>query len=74
MKDQSIRPETYKEPSRDSQGTNPEFDDLMKMLFFETNSPYITCLFLFFYRKKKFLKLLGFDVHGTSAEPRCGVP
>lgn len=55
MKDYSIRPETYKEPSRDSQGTNPEFDDLMKMLFFETNSPYITCLFLFFYRKKNFL-------------------
>ena len=39
--------ETYREPSEDSQGTNRKIDDLMKRLFFRSNSPCITYLLLF---------------------------
>ena len=37
-----------KGPSGDSQGTNTKIDDFMKKLFFRSNSPGITYLFLFF--------------------------
>ena len=37
----------YKGPSEDFQGTNTKIDDLMKNLFFRSNSPCITYLFLF---------------------------
>ena len=40
---------TYKEPLRDSQGTNTKTDDFMKNLFFRSNSRCITYLFLFFF-------------------------
>ena len=39
---------TYKWPSGDSQGTNTKIDDFIKKLFFRSNSPCITYLFLFF--------------------------
>ena len=39
---------TYKGLSGDSQGTNTKIDDFMKKLFFRSNSPCITYLFLFF--------------------------
>ena len=41
----------YKGPSGDSQGTNTKIDDFMRKLFFRSNSPYLTCLFLFFTRR-----------------------
>ena len=41
----------YKGPSGDSQGTNTKIDDFMRKLFFRSNSPYLTCLFLFFKRR-----------------------
>ena len=47
---------TYKGPSEDSQGTNTKIDDLMKKLIFRSNSPYITCLFLFFTRRRNIQK------------------
>ena len=40
--------ETYRGPSGDYQGTNTKTDDLMKKLYFRSNSPCITYLFLFF--------------------------
>ena len=39
---------TYKVPSGDSQGTNTNIDDFMKKMFFRSNSPCITYLFLVF--------------------------
>ena len=62
---------TYKEPSGDSLGTNTKIDDLMKKLFFRSNSPYITYLFRVFHRKNKYSKVLNGNVHGTSTEPCC---
>ena len=41
-------PGTFKGPSGDSQGTNTKIDDLMKKIFFRSNSPCITYLFMFF--------------------------
>ena len=38
---------TYKGPSGNSQGTNTKIDNFMKKLFFRSNSPGITHLFLF---------------------------
>ena len=63
---------TYKGPSEDSQGTNTKIDDLMKKLFSRSNSHCITYLFLFFYRKNKYSKLLDGDVQGTSTRSRFG--
>ena len=37
----------YRGPSEDFLGTNTKIDDLMKNLFFRSNSPCITYLFLF---------------------------
>ena len=39
---------TYKGPSGNSQGSNTKTDSLMKKLFFRSNSPCITCLFVLF--------------------------
>ena len=39
---------TYKGPSEDFQWTNTKIDDFLKKLFFRSNSPCITYLFLFF--------------------------
>ena len=39
---------TYRRPSGHHQGTNTKTDDLMKILFFRSNSPCITCFLLFF--------------------------
>ena len=47
---------TYKGPSGDSQGTKTKIDDLMKKLIFRSNSPYITCLFPFFTRRRNIQK------------------
>ena len=43
-----VTSETYRGPSRDPQGTNTKTDNLMKKLFFRSNSSCITYLFLFF--------------------------
>ena len=56
---------TYDGPSGDSQWTNIKIDDFMKKLFFRSNTPCIIYLFLFFYRKKKYSKVLNGDIHGT---------
>ena len=37
----------YRGPSGDSQGTNTKIDNLMKKLFFRSNSPCITYLMFF---------------------------
>ena len=63
---------TYRGPSGDSQGTNTKTDDLMKNLFFRSNSPCIYISIPVFYRKNKYSKVLNGDVHGTSAGPSCG--
>ena len=47
---------TYRGPSGDSQGTNIKIDDLMKKLFFRSNSPCITHVFLFFPERTNFQK------------------
>ena len=47
----------YREPSGDSQGTKTKIDDLMKKMFFRSNSPCITYLFLFFTGRANILKL-----------------
>ena len=60
---------TYRGPSGDPRGTNTKTDDLMKKLFFRRNSPCITYLFLFFYRKNKYSKVCG-----TSRDPVTGRP
>ena len=44
--------ETYRKPSGDSQMTNTKIDDFMKKLFFGSNSPGITYLFLLFTGRK----------------------
>ena len=56
---------TYKRPSGDPLGTNAKTDDLMKKVFFRSNSP-------IFYRKNKFSKVLKGDVHGSSTGPSSG--
>ena len=43
-----LTPGTYEEASGNSQGTNTKIDDYMKKMFFRSNSPCITYLFLFF--------------------------
>ena len=43
-----------------------------KKLFFRCNSPFVTHLFLFFYRKHKYLKVLNGNVHRTSLRTSCG--
>ena len=43
-------------PSGDSQETNTKIDDLMKKLFFKSNSPCITYIFLFFTGRKNLQK------------------
>ena len=48
---------TYKGPSGDSQGTNTKIDGCMKTLFFRSNSPCITYLFLFFRGRANIQKL-----------------
>ena len=63
---------TYRGPSGESHGTNTKIDDFVKKLFFRSNSSCITYLFLLFYRKNKYLKVLNGNVHGTSARPSCG--
>ena len=57
---------------RGLQGTNTEIVGLMRKLFFRNNSLCITYLFLFFYRKNKYSKVLNRDVHGTSTGPSYG--
>lgn len=41
----------YKGPSRESQGTNTKFYHLMKKLYFRSNDPCITYLYMFFMGK-----------------------
>ena len=69
---------TYKGPSGESQRTNTKIDDFMKKLFSRSNSPCITYLFLFFYRKNHYSEVLNGDVHGTSTgrprDPVAGRP
>ena len=62
---------TYKGPSKDSQGTNTKTDDVMKKLFFRSNSPSITYLFLFSTGRTN-IQVLNGDVRGTSTGPSCG--
>ena len=62
---------TYRGPSGDPQGTNIKNDNLVKKLFFRSNSSCITYLFLFFYRNNKFSKVLNGDFHRTSTGPNC---
>ena len=64
---------TYRGPSGDSQGTNTKTDELMKKLFFKSNSPCITYVILFS-TGKKYSKVIRDvrDVHGTSMGPSCG--
>ena len=47
---------TYKGPSRDSQGTNTKIDDFKNKLFFWSNRPFMTYLFLFFTGKTNIQK------------------
>ena len=63
---------TYNGPSADFQGTKTKICDLMKKLIFRCNSPCITHLFLFFYRKDKYSKVLNRYVHMASTGPSCG--
>ena len=62
---------TCRGPSGDSQRTNTKVDNFMKKLIFRSNSPCIKYLFLFSYRKNKYLKVLNGDVHGASTGPSC---
>ena len=59
----------YKGPSKDSQGTNTKTDDVMKKLFFRSNSPSITYLFLFSTGRTN-IQVLNGAVHGTSTGPK----
>ena len=59
---------TYRGPSGDSRGTNSKTDNLMKKLFFRSNSPCITYLFLFFTGRTNIQKFLT----ATSTGPSCG--
>ena len=47
-------------------GINRIIDNIMMKLYFWSNSPCITYLFLFFTKKDKYSKVLNVDVHGTS--------
>ena len=60
---------TNKGFSGDPQGTNTKTDDLMKKMFFRSNGPCITYLFLLFYRKNKYSKVLNGDDHGAFTGP-----
>ena len=64
---------TYRGLSKDSQGTNTKTGDLMKILLCRSNSPCITCLFLFFTGKTNIQKFGDGDVHVTPMTPSCGM-
>ena len=51
-----LTPGTYRGPSRDSLRTNTNIDDFMKKLFFRSNSPCNTYLFLLFTRRTNIQK------------------
>ena len=57
-----------RETTRDTKETNTKIDDFMKKLFLRSNSPCITCLFLFFAGRtniQKFWTGRPRDVYGT---------
>ena len=64
-----LRSGTY---CKDYQGTNTKTYCFMEKLFFRSNSPCITYLFLFFHRKNKYSKVLNEDAHWTSTGTSCG--
>ena len=67
---------TYKGSSGDSQGTNTKTEELMKKLFFKSNSPCITYVILFSAGKNNMQKL--YVTSGTSTgllwDPIAGRP
>ena len=66
--------ETYKGLSGDSQGTNTKINDLMKKLFFRSNSLCITYLFVFFTGRANTQKLKMGTSLGRLREPVAGRP
>ena len=65
---------TYKGPSGDSQGTNTKIDGCMKKLFFRSNSPCITYLFLFFTGRTNIQKFWTGTSTGRLRDPVAGRP
>ena len=56
------------------QGTNTKIDDLMKKLFFRSNSPCITCLFLLFTGRTDIQKFLTGTSTGRLRDRVVGHP
>ena len=67
---------TYREPSGDSQGTNTKTDDLMKKMFFRSNSLALHIYSCFLQEEQIFKTweqiFLNGEVQGTSTGPSCG--
>ena len=59
---------------QDLQGTNTKTDVLMKKLFFRSNSPCITCLFLFFTGRTNIQKFLTGTSTGRLRDRVVGCP
>ena len=65
---------TYKRPSVDSWRTNTKIDDFMKKLFFRSDCPCITYLFLFFTGRTNIQKFWTGTSTGRLRDPVAGRP